>query len=72
MDEPGIAKQSAGARGGDPDGSAGGSPSRGDHRPRGIDDPPPILKRWSRLYWLVGGLLAADVLVSWLLTRWAT
>jgi hypothetical protein len=38
----------------------------------GLDDPPPLLGRWSRLYWLVGLLLAADVLVSWLLTRWAT
>ncbi len=38
----------------------------------GLHDPPPILKRWNRLYWLVAGLLAADVLVSWLLTRWAS
>ena len=38
----------------------------------GLNDPPPLLARWSRLYWLVGGLLAADVLVAWLLTRWAS
>jgi hypothetical protein len=40
--------------------------------PSGIDQPPPFWSRWSQLYWLVGGLLAADVLVFWLLTRWAS
>ncbi|HET7506378.1 MAG TPA: hypothetical protein VFK02_35405 [Kofleriaceae bacterium] len=36
-----------------------------------IDQPPPILGRWSRLYWLVAGLLVVDMVVFWLLTRWA-
>jgi len=40
--------------------------------PSPIDQPPPFWSRWSQLYWLVGGLLAADVLVFWLLTRWAS
>jgi hypothetical protein len=38
----------------------------------GLDQPPPFWGRWSRLYWLVGGLLAVDMLVFWLLTRWAS
>jgi hypothetical protein len=37
----------------------------------GLDDPPPFWSRWSRIYWLVIGLLAADVLAFWLLERWA-
>lgn len=40
--------------------------------PSGLDEPPPFWGRWSRLYWLVGGVLAFDVLVFWLLTRWAS
>ena len=40
--------------------------------PRGLYEPPLFWQRWSKLYWLVGGLLAADVLACWLLTRWAT
>ena len=38
----------------------------------GLDEPPPFWRRWSRLYWLVTGVLAADVIVFWLLTRWAS
>ncbi len=37
-----------------------------------LHQPPPFWQRWSQLYWFVGGLLAANVLVFWLLTRWAT
>lgn len=40
-------------------------------RQHGLDEPPPFWQRWSRLYWLVAGALAADVIVFWLLTRWA-
>ncbi len=35
-------------------------------------DPPPFWSRWSRIYWFVGGLLAAQVLGFWLLSRWAS
>jgi hypothetical protein len=66
-DDEGLRERSEAARGGD--GSADGAGARS---PRGIDDPPPFWKRWGQLYWLVGGLLAADVLACWLLTRWAT
>jgi hypothetical protein len=40
---------------------------------RSIDPhgPPPFWRRWSRLYLLVGGMLAVEVLVFWLVTRWA-
>jgi hypothetical protein len=38
----------------------------------GLDAPPPFGRRWSRLYWLIAGLFAAETLVLWLLTRWAT
>ena len=37
-----------------------------------VDTPPPFWSRWSRIYWFVGGLLALDVVVMWLLTRWAS
>ena len=37
----------------------------------GLDQPPPFWGRWSRIYWLVGGLLAADILVFLWLGRWA-
>jgi hypothetical protein len=37
-----------------------------------VSEPPPFWSRWSRLYWLVAGLLAFDILVMWLLTRWAS
>jgi hypothetical protein len=37
-----------------------------------IDEPPPVLRTWRRLYWLVGALLAADVIAMYLLVRWAT
>jgi hypothetical protein len=36
------------------------------------DEPPPLLGSWRRLYWLVAGLLAVDVLAFWLLGRWAS
>jgi hypothetical protein len=64
----GIDERSGVAGGGDPDGSAGGAGVL----PRGIDEPPPFWRRWSRLYLLVAGLLAFDVLAFWLLTRWAS
>jgi hypothetical protein len=38
----------------------------------GLDQPPPIGGRWSRLYWAVAVLLAADVAAFWLLTWWAS
>ena len=38
---------------------------------RGIDEPPPFGRRWSRLYWLVAILFAAETAAMWLLTRWA-
>jgi len=38
----------------------------------GIDQPPPFWGKWSRLYWLVGGMLVAELLVFWLLRRWAS
>jgi len=59
MDEAG--KRSA-AKG---DGAAG-------ETPHGLYEPPPFWQRWSKLYWLVAGLLVADVFACWLLTRWAT
>ena len=39
--------------------------------PPSPDDPPPFWSRWSQLYWLVAGLLAAETLAFWLLSRWA-
>jgi hypothetical protein len=39
---------------------------------RGPGDPPPFWSRWSRIYWFVAGLLAAEGLAFWLLTRWAS
>jgi hypothetical protein len=38
----------------------------------GLHQPPPFWGRWSRLYWLVAGVLAADVVLFWLLTWWAS
>ena len=37
-----------------------------------IDDPPPFWARWGRIYWVVAGLLAAETLAFWLLSRWAS
>jgi len=37
-----------------------------------LDTPPPFWSRWSRLYWFVAGLLVFDVVVMWVLTRWAS
>ena len=39
---------------------------------RDLDTPPPFWSRWGRIYWFVAGLLAFDVVVMWLLTRWAS
>ncbi|MEO8700298.1 MAG: hypothetical protein ABI867_09655 [Kofleriaceae bacterium] len=36
------------------------------------DEPPPVLGRWSRIYVLVAGMLAAETLVFWLLSKWAS
>jgi hypothetical protein len=33
---------------------------------------PPFGRTWRRLYWVVAGLLAAEVLAFWLLARWAS
>ena len=38
----------------------------------GLEQPPPFWGRWTRLYWFVAGLLVADVVVGYLLTRWAS
>ena len=35
------------------------------------DEPPPFWGRWGRIYWLVAGLLLAETLLFWWLTRWA-
>jgi len=37
----------------------------------GLDQPPPIGGRWSRLYWAVAVLLAIDIAALWLVTWWA-
>ena len=34
--------------------------------------PPPFWGHWSRIYLLVAGLLAVEVVVFWWLTRWAS
>jgi hypothetical protein len=34
-------------------------------------EPPPFWRTWRRLYWLVAGALVADIVVFWLLARWA-
>ena len=39
--------------------------------PGGVDEPPPFWSRWSRIYWVVAALLAAQTLGYWLLSRWA-
>ena len=36
---------------------------------RGADEPPPFLGRWSRLYALVAGALALEILLFWWFTR---
>jgi hypothetical protein len=36
------------------------------------DGPPPFWSRWGRIYWFVVGMLAADTLAFWLLSRWAS
>ena len=36
-----------------------------------LHEPPPLLGRWSRLYWIVAIVLALDIAGFWLLTRWA-
>lgn len=38
----------------------------------GIDEPPPILGSWRRMYAWVAGLLALDVVLFYWLVRWAT
>jgi hypothetical protein len=40
--------------------------------PHGDSSQPPFWGRWSRIYWLVAGLLAVETLVFWWLTRWAS
>ena len=37
-----------------------------------LDRPPPFLGAWRRIYWLVAGLFAAEVVGFWLLSRWAS
>jgi len=36
-----------------------------------LDEPPPFWGRWRRIYWVVAGLLAAEILVFLLLREWA-
>ena len=38
----------------------------------GTDEPPPFWSRWSRIYWVVTGLLVAQIALFWLLSRWAS
>jgi len=38
----------------------------------GTEGPPPFWSRWGRIYWFVAGLLAAETLAFWLLSRWAS
>lgn len=57
-------------------GPRGPSP-RGGAQPRGTtegaaDEPPPFWSRWSRIYWFIAGLLAAETLAFWLVSRWAS
>lgn len=40
--------------------------------PRDAHHGAPSGRGWRRLYWLVAGLLAAEVVAFWLLTRWAS
>lgn len=34
-----------------------------------LEEPPPVLGTWNRLYALVIGVLAVQILVYWLITR---
>ena len=36
------------------------------------DQPPPFWSRWGRIYAFVAGLLAAETVAFWLLSRWAS
>jgi hypothetical protein len=36
----------------------------------GTDEPPPFWSRWSRIYWFIAGLLAAQIIAFWLLSWW--
>ena len=46
------------------------APGPAAERASGLDEPPPFWSRWSRLYWFVAGLLAAQIVAFWLLSRW--
>ena len=35
-------------------------------------EPPPFWGRWSRIYLFVAAMLGFEVLVFWLLTKWAS
>lgn len=35
-----------------------------------LEEPPPVLGSWGRLYALVAGLLALDVILLYALVRW--
>jgi hypothetical protein len=37
-----------------------------------IDLPPPFWGRWGRIYLLIAGLLAVEIVVFWWLARWAS
>jgi hypothetical protein len=39
---------------------------------RKIDGPPPFWGRWGRIYLFVAGLLVAQVIVFYALTRWTS
>lgn len=43
-----------------------------DARGAPIDQPPPFWSRWSRIYWVIAGLLFAQTVAFWLLSRWAS
>ncbi len=37
-----------------------------------VDEPPPFWARWARIYLFVFGLLLAQTVAYWALTRWAS
>lgn len=47
-------------------------PREGDAAADALDEPPPFLGRWGRIYRLVLVLLAVDIVLFGLLTWWAS
>jgi hypothetical protein len=68
---PGSAGGLGGPNGPGGSGDTNNAGAGGTTRAIGDGEPPPFLRRWSRLYWLVGSLLALEIIALGALTWWA-